>query len=159
MEEKENLTETEKQTLMEINQMQYVANHERILQAWEDIYNEKKGKRPTFTEIGERIGISRQTVAKHLKDATFELDVAPKHMMNINPMLDEFYALLQDPTITPYAKGKLILDYIKLIGNPTEKKEVKQMEATKLFIEISDNKNKKTIEDAIEATINTDESK
>lgn len=143
---------------IKVHESDWIVSHEKILECWEEIYNEGNGKRPTFVEISKRTGLTRQTVAAHLKEATFEIDISPKHMMNINPMLDEFYNIIHDPEITPYAKGKLILEYVKLIGNPTEKREVKQLEATKLFIEIADNKKIKDVFDATEVA-DTDESK
>jgi hypothetical protein len=138
LEIQENLEAQENLELAELGQWEF--NHNYILEKWEEIYNEGNGKRPTQLEISKRTGLSRHTIAKHLKRTSFDVDISPVHILNITPMLDEFYLLIHDKGIPAYAKGKLILEYIKLIGNPTEKREVKQLEATKLFIEIADNK-------------------
>lgn len=139
------VVKADEKQFLEVDEYQH--NHELVLEAWEDIYKTTK-KRPTQVAISKRTGLTRQTVARHLKDSNFEVDIAPKHVMNINPVLDEFYDVLQHDDLTPYQKGKLIIEYVKLIGNPTHKSETKQTsQSNVLKVSIIKNDDKKDAKD------------
>ena len=92
-------------------------NHQIILEKWELIYNQT-GKRPTQVAIAKETGLSRQCVANHLKRMKFDLHVTPKHFLNLDSALDKLYEIgIEGDT-------KALVEFIKLVGNPSQKREV-----------------------------------
>ena len=83
-------------SLPAIESGEYEINHEKIISSWNEIYEKKGFKRPTYIEIAEATGLSRQTVSNHIRKAKWE-DITDLHLLNINPMLDDFLTLLQVP--------------------------------------------------------------
>jgi len=98
----------------------WLDNHIKIVSAWEELYN-KFGKRPTYVQLAEHLQLSKSTVANHLRKVSYELDVAPRHILNLDKALDMlFKKAVEDGNV------KALVEYIKLIGNPTVKKEINQ---------------------------------
>jgi len=122
--------------------IQFEETHDAIIQAYQDLYNEL-GKRPTYKQIAERIGKHPVTVHRHMKEMQFETDIAPKHKLNLDKALDTLYTVgIRDENV------KALVEYIKLIGNPTQKQEIDQTTTNKV-LKVNFNPKKK-VEEALE---------
>ena len=97
--------------------IQWEYNHEKIVDCWEEVLNET-GKRPTMVEIAKRTGFDRSTVKNHIMRMKFDIDITPKHLMNLDTALDRLYNMGMAGDV------KALVEYIRLVGNPSKKQEI-----------------------------------